>query len=708
MGNGSQWATVSSFSGGENSDIDSRSMPDNALQSAFNVITDKTGRLVKRGPIVPYLTTAQTAFYDALGTSDDSESLALQIGYGARLSTVSASKVCLDSFLLAGNSSAVATNVATSNHDIGQYSAGKIGNSFSTFGLCGFPVHENLQTVGATYNNLPFIWAGGATADVGAFQTTVGSAIVTAGSSTVQFGTLGLYNTFKATDMVGQFFYAAVGAGTNQYEYVGKIVAQNDAGFSITVSPPPKNTFAATYYSRSTTFGMAGANFETGGGARPMGATLGAIHQNRAVCVAQGQSQYASLSAFTAPVYTPMSASSNTITWSAITSEGATAVNTKSDGLLALLYAGWPKSQTITLDTAGITGIVSIDANNLMVLCVDKILMLSGTLGTVLPNASVNTNSINIRTLSNNIGCAYPASIQRTPAGIMFSDTNTVYLTDGATFTNTMENKIQFSYGYFKGSLGIFGNDFPCGSAVILNNYYILFTKYGKHLICDVSNNLSWSRFTTGDTTGVPYDFMPAAWGSGITDPTGSSQVYAPKFAVDAGANYSSSGSRICRLDTIAITDALIPATSAGFYQAKDADCGVINADILTKAFTFGTPRLKWIKKAMFLYSVNATEASATQCVTVTAREETTADPFGTAQSTVFLPSQTKPTLVRRAMPVTTGAGTARFDANAIAFQITTNYTATATAPFPAVINPFALYEIEVNYNTLRQGRTVA
>jgi len=702
MGNGSQWATISSFSGGEKSDIDSRSLPDNALQFASNVITDKTGRLVKRGPIVPYLTTAQTGFYDALGTSDDSENTALQLGYAARFSTVSTSKVCLDSFLLAGGSSAIAVNVATSNHDVGNYTSGKIGASFNTFGLCAFPVYENIPKVGATYNNFPFIWAGGAQADVGAYQTTTGSATITAGSAKIQFGSLALYNAFKATVMRGQFFYATVGAGTNQYEYVGKIIAQDDAAFSMTVNPAPKNTFTATYYSRSTTFGMAGANFETGGGARPTGATVGAIHQNRVVCVTQGQNQYTSLSAFTPPSFIGLSASSNTITWSSITSEPATATNTKSDGLLAFLYAGWPKSQTITLDTAGITGIVSIDANNLMVLCVDKILMLSGTLGTVLPNASVNTNSINIRTLSNNIGCAYPESIQRTPAGIMFSDTNTVYLTDGATFTNTMENKIQFSYGYFKGSVGIYGADFPCGSGVVLNNYYILFTKYGQHLICDISNNFSWSRFATTDSVG------PAAWGIGITDPSGSSQVYAPKFAVDLPGNYSASGSRICRLDTIAITDALITSTGAGFYQAKDADCGVINVSILTKAFTFGTPALKWIKKAMFLYFVDATESSTTQCVTVTAREETTADPFGTIQSTVYLPQQQSPTLVRRALPLTTGAATSRFDANAITFGITTNYTATATFPFPPVINPFALYEIEVNYNTLRRGRTVA
>lgn len=703
MALGSQWANVSSFSGGEVSDINSREIPDNALQKAYNVITDKVGRLVKRGPIVPYLTTAQTAFYDSLGTSDDSESAAMQLGYGARLSTVTSSKVCLDSFFLGSTSAAIATNVATSNHEVGQYVSGKIGPSFNTFGICGFPVQENLPTVGSVYNNLPFIWSGGASADVGAFQTTTGSATITASSSTVQFLSAG-YASFKATNMVGQFFYATVGAGTNQYEYVGKIIAQNDGAFSITVSPTPQNTFTATYYSRSTTFGMGGANYETGGGARPMGAFLGTIHQNRVVCVPQATSNYTSLSAFTAPTFSPSSARSNTIIWSSITGEPATSTNTKSDGLLGFLYAGWPKSQSVRLDTAGITGIVSIDANNLMVLCVDKVLMLSGTLGTVLPNSGVNTNSINIRTLSNNIGCAYRNSVQKTPAGIVFSDKDTVYVTDGATFKNLMENKISKSYGYFKGSVGIYGADYPCGSAVIINRYYILFTKYGNHLICDMGNNFSWTRFSTFDSTLTGTG--GSAWGNGITDPSGSNQVYAPKFAVDIPANYSSSGSRVCRLDTMIITDQLITCTGAGFYQAKDADSGVINANILTKAFTFGTPRLKWIKKAMFLYSVNATESSTTQCVTVSAVEETTANPYGTTQSTVYLPQQTTPTLVRRALPIT--SSTARFDASAIAFNISTNYTATASLPFPAVINPFALYEIEVNYNTLRQGRMVA
>jgi hypothetical protein len=602
MSKGSRWAEYSDFSGGEMSDISASLIPDNGLQYAENVFTDKSGRISKRRAIRSYLQAANSNYYNSLGTSDDSESAALQRGYASRFS---ANKIILDSFYIgeAGGSSPLETGTASTNSDAGAYSSGVPGESFNSFGIVGFPISESGNSLGTTYNALPIVWAGGAKADVGNFSTTSGGTVtVKANESVISFSTLAFYNAFKATDMAGQFFYATVGAGTNQNEYVGKIISQDDAAFTITVTPTPKSAFVGTYYSRSTTFGMGGANFETGGGARPMGANSAVIHQNRTVCAVQGTNNYVSLSAFTPPSFARVDARANTIMWSAITGEPATAANTKSDGLLSLLYAGWPKGQSLTLDTAGITGLVSLDANNLMVLCVDKILMLSGTLGSIVTVGGVTgESSINIRTLSTNIGCAYPKTIQKTSKGVVFSDLSAVYITDGATFVNLMENKIQLSYGYFASSIGIYGPDYPCGSAVLSSNYYVLFTKYGLGWMCDFSNDYSWTRIVASGLTGM-------TWGCGINDPKGSGQVYAPKFLVDPANPGAATGSKICRLETM-ILPAQFPSSPApnGYTPLCDPDTNAkVNATLETKAYTFSSSSMKRFQKIVFTGACNA------------------------------------------------------------------------------------------------------
>lgn len=604
MSKGSRWAEYSDFSGGEMSDISASLIPDNGLLYAENVFTDKSGRLSIRGAIRNFLQSLNSNYYNSLGTSDDSENASLQRGYASRISS---NKVILDSFDIgAGSIGGLDSGTVSTTSDVGSYSAGVPGESFNSFGICGFPIAENATSLGSTYNALPFVWAGGAAANVGNFSTTSGGTVtVKANESVIAFSTLAFYNAFKATNMAGQFFYATVGAGTNQNEYVGKIISQDDAAFTITVTPTPKSAFVGTYYSRSTTFGMGGANFETGGGARPMGANSAVIHQNRTVCAVQGTNNYVSLSAFTPPSFAKVDARANTIMWSAITGEPATAANTKSDGLLSLLYAGWPKGQSLTLDTAGITGLVSLDANNLMVLCVDKILMLSGTLGSIVTVGGVTgESSINIRTLSTNIGCAYPKTIQKTSKGVVFSDLSAVYITDGATFVNLMENKIQLSYGYFSDSVGTYGADFPTGSAVLYNNHYLLFTKYGLGFMCDLDNDFSWSRFKAYKSVS-PYF---TTFGSGINDPSGSGRVYAPSIQVDPANPDAASGSRICRMDTMVFPDAAFASpTPAGYTNMCDPDTTFrVNCRFITKSYTFGSSAMKRFQKVVFTGSNTA------------------------------------------------------------------------------------------------------
>lgn len=691
MAKAGRWAEYADFSGGEMSDISANQIPDNGLFYALNVFTDKSGRLSKRGAIRSFLSAANSNYYSSLGTSDDSENSALQCGYGSRISS---DKVILDSFAIgAGSVGLLQSGSVSTNIDAGTYSNGVPGESFNTFGICGFPISENATSLGLK-NDLPFVWAGGALADVGNFSTTSGSAQIKQNDSTVLFSSSAAYNAFKATYMRGQFFYATVGAGTNQNEYVGKIVSQDDTNFTITVTPTPKNGFTATYYSRSTTFGMGGANFESGGGARPMGANAGVIHQNRVVCATQGISNYVSLSAFTPPSSSKVDARANTIMWSSITGEGATAVNTKSDGMLGLLYAGWPKSQALTLDTAGITGLVSLDANNLMVLCVDKILMISGTLGTVLPAAGVNTNSVNIRTLSTNIGCAYPKTIQKTPKGVIFSDVNTVYITDGSDFVNIMDAKVQFSYGYFSGSIGIYGADYPCGSALLLNNYYVLFTKYGLGWMCDMSNGFSWTRIVASGSTGM-------TWGCGINDPSGSGQTYAPKFLVDPANPGVASGSKICRLETMVLIDApLSSPTPSGYTDRCDPDTtSRVNARAITKTYTFDSPFLKRFNQLLFTGRNDAPLTSVTMKTGLDPNLSTSNGSFYLGAVGYSFPDSKRKDLKGTNPP---GVLTYKLTNSGLALDFQTAFSGTGS------IDYFWIDKIAINYTQTRQGRTVS
>jgi len=157
-----------------------------------------------------------------------------------------------------------------------------------------------------------------------------------------------------------------------------------------------------------------------------------------------------------------------------------------------MLPAGWPKSQRLTLDTAKVVALVSMDANNLMVLCVDKVLMISGTLGTVVPSAGVNTSSFSVRTIASDVGCIDEDSIQRTPYGVVFASRNGVYLTDGTTFTNIMVDKIQNEWNVYQYDQ----SNSVCGSAVLGDTHYVLFTVKGPHFICDMPNDFAWTKMS--------------------------------------------------------------------------------------------------------------------------------------------------------------------------------------------------------------------
>lgn len=495
------WVSFNSFRGGEQSDLPPHEIPDDALLKASNVLTDKRGRLAKRGPIQPYLTNESNATLEQIGVSK------LNLGFNQPNSGWAVAGLNYYWFSLPNPPTYPRAGFISprQSFNIGVDSP-VWGPSFNSFGLTAFPLE-------CSNGFFPFAFFGsspygnlGATVDDSA-----GTVSVTANSQTISLtssGSLGLYSNW-----VGKIIYVnnnSAGPPNTTNEYIGVIVS---AGLnSFTVYPAPSKTWSATGtakivisdWSRPT-----GRLVESGGTFNlPASTSFGCVHQNRVVVISQ-----TTTSTTGSVLTTPVQTQNNVISWSAITGESATAANTNADGILALLYAGWPKSQTITLDTSSVVGVVSLDANNLLILCADKTLLLSGTLGTIVPAGSINTSSFNIRTVSGQIGCIDAASIQRTPLGVMFAGRDGVYITDGASFQNVMEGKIQAKWNVYDGT-----NSAPLnkvtGSALLKDTHYAVFTQKGPHFICDIYNDFSWTEleFENSLFSGVSYpEYVTAA-----------------------------------------------------------------------------------------------------------------------------------------------------------------------------------------------------
>lgn len=506
------WVSFNSFRGGEQSDLPPHEIPDDALLKASNVVTDKRGRLAKRGPVQPYLLTQISETFQQVGVSK------LNLGNQQPNAGFAVSNDGYYSFSLPSPPS-VKRSGAIAGRALFDFTLNSPvwGPSFNSFGLCSFPLRSNNVVAPTVFFGSPTIF------NQNSVSSTTGTVSVTANSSVISITSGITINT----NLIGKIVYLNNNSASPANEYVGVITGVSAGTSTINVYPAPSKTWSGSGSCQINVKPfqtITGKLFESGGAFNvPASTSFGCVHQNRVVSLSSATTTFAG-SSFTSPIPTQ----NNVISWSAITGESATAANTNADGILAMLVAGWPKSQSLTLDTSGVTGLVSLDANNLLVLCADKTLLISGTLGTVLPAASVNTSSFNLRTVSAEIGCIDSASIQRTPLGVMFAGRDGVYITDGASFTNVMEGKIQQKWTVYNGN-NSFRINRVTGSALLKDTHYAVFTENGPHFICDLYNDFSWTEleFTTGLTnyTGIPGPSYRGSFPPASFAPTGSLMI---------------------------------------------------------------------------------------------------------------------------------------------------------------------------------------
>ena len=729
------WAGDSNFSGGEQSDLPPHLIPENGLLVANNVVLSKTGRLSKRGPVQPYLLTARNddvqklAQYQLNGYSPSYRGFATgQNSAGAsRWYTFSlANPPAADRAgdLNAGqlfSGATAAQNTAfnfRSPPSFGinplDYLAG--GPAFNYLGLPFFPAAPLPNN-----NELLYAFAGKENwnGQPAVSPVVAGTITVTAGTNEIYVPSA-LLPVAQVADYPGNFVYIYLpGASSARRLYIGVITSA--VNFSpqtlIRVYPTPKNTFTGSCFIGITPFASgpvssipqsvsplyaAGAFPPTEEPiVMPNRVIASCAHQNRIVVAPDSLITFANPSV---TVYTGTQTGATVISWSAISGEPATASSTGADGILPLQVGGWPKGQSVTLDTSGIVSLVSMDANNLMVLCSDKTFMLSGTLGTVLPAGGVNTSSFNIRTVAQAVGCISNNTVQRTPVGVMFAGQDGVYVTDGASFRNTMENKIQIKWNAYVDS--ITASSLPItGSAIIGGTHYVIFTQ-GTNFICDLYNDFAWTTMTVG----IGYNSQPVSYGYGIQDYRGRSEVYAPQInkAYDSTAYCS----KIVLVDSILSTDGTIntdvPKDGANVngqfaYSIDAGSKDPMNASFWTRAYTFGDPStLKTYKTMTAAYLADGKVGGADPISTYYDEGlEPTPDTSGAAYSTVAASplGDTAPLRVSF-LP--------RVIDNGVSFGFKTNFVR-ADAPEIGLFSSlcrFSLYQLALNFITLRRGRT--
>lgn len=725
-----EWLGDSSFSGGELSDLPPHLIPENGLLRADNVVLSKTGRLSKRGPVQPYLLTESSDNIFQLGQYQFNNYNALFEGFALGQDSASTNKWYTWSLVNPPSVKRAGTLNA------GQNFYGPIANQNLAFGY----VAPNGRTPPSfNYLGIPFFPGGPAVDGFFAFAgknnwngqpnvspVVTGSVTVTANDPLISIPSA-LLPTGQVADYPGNFVYIYLPSATaaNRSLYIGVITGAVTGGglTSVLVYPTPQSSFSGSCYvgvspyasgpfaSRKSTTSPLNLNNAfpptTEPASVPIRIFTACAHQNRIVCAPAAIDKINSMTASVLP--DPTLTENAVVVWSAIAGEPSTASSTRADGILPLQLGGWPANQSVTLETSGIVSLVSMDANNLMVLCNDKTILISGVLGTILPAGGVNTSSFNIRTVSQKVGCLDNLSVQRTPLGVMFASRDGVYVTDGATFKNTMEGKIQFKWNSFvdsiSNSVALDSNPIT-GSALIGETHYVLFTQRGPNFVCNLYNDFSWTTMSIGKS----YVNTSVSYGYGVQDWRGRSEVYAPKFLNTPDVNPYCD--RIVLLDSILSTDEDIDTDvpkngsyiDGEFAHSVDAGSPIpVNAEVWTRVYTFGDPStLKAYKTMTAVYSADE-KIGSSDPLRIFYEEglEPLSSYSGVPKATVAssVPKTTAPmrvSIVPRAID------------NGISFGFKTNY-ARVDSPHPTLsisFCRFSLYQLALNFVGLRKGRT--
>lgn len=674
MASGAKWTTHNDFSKGMSQDQPSYLLPDGFVFDAKNVLITKTGQLRKRYGNIKHTSDTDGTVIKSIATVRNFFSTVVDRGYVAYRDGTDVARVL--SFQCQETPSPL-TPTSGSPRGYATFRKGYPGVPTSWSGHAIFPLADpNALAVGSVS---PFFAMGGSQIGLPASQNT-GACTVTAGNDTIT-------TTNPITNVQpGDYLFAQI-SGTR--EYIGRI-KEAVTTTSFRVEPTPTASFAATSGTIDVCAGNNGTLVEANPADRPMGCKAITVFQNRIVIGNVQTDTFAN------------SGKANRIYWSTLLTQPADSPVANVDGIVPFLKAGWLKRNYETFaNMSSVVSIVPLGPSTLLILGDTGVSLISGTLGTI--SADTTTSSYSVRVLSSSIGCISAASVQVTPAGVIFASADGVYITDGNTFTNLCENKIK---QLWRASLAL-GTTIN-GAAILEDRIYALSTTanstdaYGGTFFCDLSNNFAWTRTRSSNAESMPF-LMSAQ------DPSPeSNRVYVVGNYTDATV---CKHPQLIRLDTIfprdyspfildvSLLDGTDVLTGGGIVDANNTS---VLARVVSKAYTEGDPNtLRRFRHSTILASVEG-DAPANAYLYADYVLGTSPSFSWIAANKYTFGTMTKPS----AIGTYDQSFRTRFDTNmnaqAVSYVIGDYHGESVVAPMPS----WTLYEITTATNQLRAGRT--
>lgn len=676
MASGLKWTTHNDFSKGMSQDQPSYLLPDGFVYEARNMLITKTGQLRKRYGTARHTTETSANVPQSIATVRNYFTTVTDRGYlGYQVSGGTGAR--FTSFACQDGQSALTP--ATTWFDT--YYKGTPGVPTTWSGHAIFPL-SNPNTI-AVGTASPFVSLGGSQLGMAANSSPFsgGAATVTALNDQIT-----ITNASTAA-RAGDYIYCAI-SGTS--EYLGRI-KEVLTTTTFRVEPTPTISIAATSSVIKSAVGIDGSRSESGTLEFPVGAGAIAVHQNRIVI---GNVQTTTFSA---------AGKSNRIYWSTLLNQPADSPVGSVDGLVPFLKAGWLRRNYETFaNMSAIVSIVPLGPSTLLILGDTGVSLVSGTLGTI--TADTTTTNYTVRVLSSSIGCVSAASVQITPAGVMFASADGIYLTDGNTFTNLCDNKIK---QLWRSSLAT--GTVINGSAIIEDRVYAISTtaesqEFGGTFFCDISNNFAWTRTNATNAQSIPFRMS-------AQDPSPSSnRVYVIGIYTDTT---NCKDPQLLRLDTIYPRDYSVFTLDVSILDGTDVlggTAGIVDANsqpvlarVITKAYTEGDPNaLRRFRHCTFLTSVQDANVAGAQMY---------ADYImGTSPNNTWIIGNNMYSLGNITRPAALGSNNqsfrTRFDTNmnaqAISYVISDYHGTSVVASMPS----WTLYEVTTATNQLRPGRT--
>lgn len=673
-----QYASHANFSVGMVRDFPRHLLPEGAVWDATNIVITESGSLAKRGASTTALSAATSLLPTQVGSQKSGNTDNRSRLYPMAISGGVLAAGSLEFSDDAKTMSTFTTAISATSLDAPTTYGDSI--TFATIGSSG-----------------PLAWCGGADfSETNAIASISGLTVATtAGQNSIAVGA-----SAASAAAVGGYIHLSNG-GTN--EYTGRVVSKSAS--SVTVEPTPiKSVSAFTTFKYYPVLPQVGTKndgqYLSGAGCVGTFASGG----DTRLVVGNVRITDATTNAVTAHP--------NRIMWSVREAFDATVANV--DGLVQATRAGFPKLNYIDIEDIGtVTGLVPIGSSNMLVLGTNQCVLLSGQLLTQSAGeteASLGRGGLtaSIRGFPQKVGCISARSIQRTSAGVMFAATDGVYITDGSTMVNTMNQKISNYWGDsltgaevftfdvsafanpntdestspLGGTAGFAPESFTVGvygSANINDSHYYISLASGGFL-CDLRSKFGWTRVQSGQ--------LEIAASAPDSDQT-TNRIYAVKHAPAATG---SSTDRVIRLDPV-----VTPADTN-----TDADGAEIDASITTRAYAEGDPAQKrryrhTLMTYRFLGGLNLYPGGESYPSSVLYPQSSNA--FIRVNAVRGLDGSGSSTLIGVSGPSAQSSTVDRYDHQTIS-QAVTYVIETVNAPVA-----FSLYEITNGFNQLRPGR---